>query len=91
MKDGKLSQKQKAKLRSLRQKQMKEATYETPVQSQSQKKRGRGRPKKVQQTTAKLSPKQKIMFRLVDLQTQLRKILAGLRLRLMSVLQSLKL
>ena len=34
---------------------------------------------------------QKMMFKLIDLQVQLRKILAGLKLRLKSVLQSLKL
>ena len=121
MNDGKLSQKQKAKLKQLRQNQkMEEATYE----SQNLKKKGRGRPKKVQPIPTKamsqkkqqqlqqervaevaqkkimeelkkaklnLSLKQKIVFKLIDLQTQLRKLLVGLKLRLKSVLQSLKL
>ncbi len=120
MKDGKLSQKQKAKLKQLRQDQaMNQATYENLNQ-----KKGRGRPKKVQPIPTKemsqkkqqqlqqekvvevakknlaedlnkvkqnLSPKQKLMFKLIDLQTQLRKIIAGLKLRFKSVLQSLKL
>ena len=88
MKDGKLSNKQKAKLKQLRQEQqMKEATYE----NQNPKKKTRGRPKKVQPTIVNLTPRQKIMFKLIDLQTQLIKILAGLKLRLKSILQSLKL